>query len=133
MKPEVVQPDHFARPRGYSNGMLASGRALYVGGQIGWDAEQNLETDDFAEQFAQALDNVLDVVRAGGGEPDDVADMTIFVTDLDAYRAAAPKLGAIWRERFGKHYPAMALIGVAGLVHPRAVVEIQAVAHLSGR
>lgn len=128
---ELVQPETFAAPRGYANGVVTQGRTLHVGGQIGWDAQQVFQTDDFAEQFAQALDNVLAVVRAAGGQPGDIASMTIFVTDLDAYRDAAKALAPIWRQRLGKHYPAMALLGVAGLVERRALVEIQAVAALA--
>lgn len=127
-----VQPEHFARPRGYANGAVTTGgRTLYVGGQIGWQADQTFATDDFVEQFAQALDNVLAVVEAAGGRATDIADMTIYVTDLDAYRQSGRALGAVWRERLGRHYPAMALVGVAGLVHPRAQVEIQVVACLA--
>jgi len=125
-----LQPDHFAAPRGYANGALTDGRLIHVGGQIGWNAKQEFGSDDFAMQFAQALDNVIDVVTAGGGCAEDIASMTIFVTDLDAYRASAKALGPVWRERLGKHYPAMALVGVAGLVEKRALVEIQAVAVL---
>lgn len=129
---ELVQPDHFAPPRGYSNGAITEGRLLHVGGQIGWEPETcTWAATTLAEQFARALDNVLDVVRSAGGEPTDVARMTVYVTDLDAYRASARALGAAWRERFGRHYPAMALLGVAGLVDPRARVEIEAVAVLA--
>lgn len=127
---EIVQPPHFAPAKGYANGVLCRGRMLRVGGQVGWNAEQRFETGDFGQQFAQALDNVLAVVAAAGGAPEDIAEMTIYVTDLDAYRAAQKQLGAIWRERLGRHFPAMALVGVAGLVEPEAKVEIQAVACL---
>jgi enamine deaminase RidA (YjgF/YER057c/UK114 family) len=128
---EFIQPADFAPPRGYANGVVTRGRTLHVGGQIGWNAQQEFQSDDFAEQFAQALDNVLAVVQAAGGAPSDIASMTIFVTDLDGYRNAAKALAPIWRERLGKHYPAMALVGVAGLVERRALVEIQAVAALA--
>jgi enamine deaminase RidA (YjgF/YER057c/UK114 family) len=127
---KFVQPENWAKPRGYANGAVIEGRTLHVGGQIGWNAQQEFETDDFAEQFAQTLDNVLAVVEAAGGVATDIASMTVFVTDLDAYRAAGKALAPIWRERLGKHYPAMALVGVAGLVERRALVEIQAVAAL---
>lgn len=130
MKVTGVEVPGWPRPRGYANGTLARGRALHVAGQIGWTAEQRFETDDLIEQFGIALDNVLAVVRAAGGAPWDIAEMTVYVTDLDAYRAGARALGPIWKERMGVHYPAMALVGVAGLVEPRAKVEIQAVAYL---
>jgi enamine deaminase RidA (YjgF/YER057c/UK114 family) len=118
-------------PRGYANGMVASGRVLHVAGQVGWNpADGSFDSDDLVDQFARALDNLLAVVRAAGGEPADVAEMTIFVTDVQAYRDGARALGPIWRQRLGRHFPAMALIGVSALVEPRARVEIQAVAYL---
>lgn len=127
---EVIQPPSFAPPKGYANGVATRGKTLYVGGQIGWNPQCVFETDDLAEQFAVALDNVVAVVRAAGGEPSDIAKMTVFVTDLPAYRASLRAIGAAWRARLGKHFPAMALVGVAGLVEPRAKVEIEAVAIL---
>lgn len=123
-----ISPPGWRTPAGYANGALVRGATLFVAGQVGWNAEQVFETDDFPAQFAQALDNVLAVVRAAGGAPEDVAKMTIYVTDLDAYRKSTRAVGAAWRARFGKHFPAMALLGVAGLVEPRALVEIEAVA-----
>jgi enamine deaminase RidA (YjgF/YER057c/UK114 family) len=111
--------------------MVATGRAVHVAGQIGWVAGA-FTTDDFAEQFAIALDNVIAVVRAAGGGPEHIADMTVFVTDLDAYRRDHKAIGAAWRARMGAHYPAMALLGVSGLVEPRAKIEITAVAYLEG-
>ena len=128
-----IQPESFARARGYANGARTEGPLIHVGGQIGWNAQQEFETDDFVAQFGQALDNVIAVVEAGGGSATDIASMTVYVTDLDAYRAAGKELAGVWRERMGKHYPAMALLGVAGLVEPRAKVEIQALAVLPKR
>jgi enamine deaminase RidA (YjgF/YER057c/UK114 family) len=128
---EVVQPAEWPAPRGYANGIVARGRTLYVAGQIGWTALGVFESDDLGEQFAQALDNVIAVVRAAGGEPSDVVRMTVYVTDLEAYRQSLRVLGRAWKERFGKHFPAMALVGVAGLVEPRAKVEIEATACLA--
>lgn len=125
----VVVPS-WPPPRGYANGMVGQGRTLHVAGQIGWDAQGVFHSDELLPQFAQALDNVLAVVAAAGGSATDIASMTVFVTDLDAYRAGLRELGALWRPRLGKHFPAMALVGVAGLVEPRAKVEIQAIAHL---
>lgn len=127
---EIVDVPSFPPPRGYANGVIARSPTLFVAGQIGWNERGDIVSDDFAEQFTRALDNVLAVVRAAGGGPDDVARMTVYVTDLDAYRASRRAIGEAWRARFGKHFPAMALVGVAGLVEPRAQVEIEAVAAL---
>jgi enamine deaminase RidA (YjgF/YER057c/UK114 family) len=127
---QKIEPEGFPTPRGYTNGILCAGRTLHVAGQIGWQADGSFESDDFVSQFGRALDNVLAVVQAAGAEASDVVEMTVYVTDLDAYRASAKQLGQAWQERFGKHFPAMALVGVAGLVHPQAKVEIQAVAAL---
>jgi enamine deaminase RidA (YjgF/YER057c/UK114 family) len=129
-KLEVVQPEAWPRPRGYSNGVVTRGRILHVAGQIGWNEAGEIASRDLVGQMAQALDNVLSVVRAAGGAPEDVARMTIYVTDLDAYRRSVREVGAAWRTRFGKHFPAMALVGVAGLVEPAALIEIEAVAVL---
>jgi enamine deaminase RidA (YjgF/YER057c/UK114 family) len=128
---ELVQPPGFPRPRGYANGVITTGRTLWIAGQVGWEPDGRFASDDLVDQFARALDNVLAVVAAAGGTPTDVARMTVYVTDLDAYRSAGPRLGEAWRARMGRHYPAMALVGVAGLVEPRAKVEIEAVAALA--
>jgi enamine deaminase RidA (YjgF/YER057c/UK114 family) len=126
-----VEPEGWPRPKGYANGALVSGmRTLYVAGQIGWNDRQELASDSLAGQFAQALDNVLAVARAAGGGPESVVKMTVYVTDLPGYRAAQREIGAAWRARFGKHYPAMALVGVAGLVEEKALLEIEAVCAL---
>jgi enamine deaminase RidA (YjgF/YER057c/UK114 family) len=130
---ELINPIEWAPAKGYSNGALVRGPTLYVAGQIGWNAKQEFETDDLGEQFAQALDNVLAVVRAAGGAPSDVAKMTVYVTDLDAYRSSVRAIGAAWRARFGKHFPAMALVAVSGLLEPRAKVEIETIAAIAGR
>lgn len=127
---QVIQPQGWARPKGYANGVVGSGRTLWVGGQIGWGPDQQKVSDDFVPQFAQALDNVLAVVHAAGGSPEHLVSMTIFVTDLDAYRSSGKAIGEVWKTRIGKHFPAMALVGVAGLVEPWARVEICAIACL---
>lgn len=106
--------------------MLGHGRTLWVAGQVGWDEHGVFASSELSEQFAIALDNVLAVVRAAGGTATDIAQMTVFVTDIAAYRQSVAKLGPIWRERMGKHFPAMALVAVTALVEPEAVVEIQA-------
>ena len=124
-----IQPEGWPTPLGYANGMCSLGqgeRVLFVAGQVGWRSDGAFHTDDLAEQFAQALDNVLAVVRAAGGEPGSIARMTVYVTDLDAYRSGTRAIGQAWRARMGRHFPAMALVGVAGLVEKRAKVEIEA-------
>jgi enamine deaminase RidA (YjgF/YER057c/UK114 family) len=126
----MIDVPGWPRPRGYNNGAVGSGRVLHVAGQIGWNAQQQFDALDLVGQFGIALDNVLAVVRAAGGDAGDIAELTVFVTDMNAYRIGAAQLGAVYKERMGKHYPAMALVGVTELVEPRARVEIQAVAYL---
>lgn len=130
MKLTAVNPDSLAAPRGYNHGMKGEGEWLFVAGQIGWNREGRMVSADFAEQFAQALDNVLDVVWKAGGKPESVARMTIYVTDKREYRARAKAVGEAWRRRLGKHYPAMALVEVKSLLEDEAKVEIEAVALL---
>jgi creatinine amidohydrolase len=123
-----VNPPSRARPRGFSHGVLAPAgwRTLHVAGQTAADDESGIATGDFATQFESALARTLEVVRAAGGDPQHVVRMTIYVTDLDEYRAARSSLADVWRRHLGSHYPAMALIGVTGLVDRNAVVEIEA-------
>lgn len=127
---KIVEVPGWAPPKGYVNGIVTTKPTLFVAGQIGWNARQEFEHEDFLGQFGQALDNVLAVVRAAGGAPSSVVKMTVYVTDLAAYRAAMPSLGFVWRSRFGRHFPAMALVGVSGLVEPKALVEIETIAAL---
>jgi enamine deaminase RidA (YjgF/YER057c/UK114 family) len=119
-------------PRGYANGRRGEGAVVHTGGQIGWDEHGAFASRELVPQFARALDNVIAVVRAAGGVPEDIATMTVFVTDIAAYRGAQQELGAAWRPRLGKHFPAMALVAVTALVEPQAVVEIQATAYVGG-
>jgi enamine deaminase RidA (YjgF/YER057c/UK114 family) len=128
---DVVQPAEWPAPKGYANGVVTHGRTLYIAGQVGWNTEGVFASDDLVEQLAKALDNVLAVVRAAGGGPTDIVKMTIYVTDLDAYRDNLRAVGRAWRDRLGKHFPAMALVGVTGLVERRAKVEIEATACLA--
>ena len=132
---EIVNPPALGEPRGWSNGVLApgDGRLLFVAGQSGWESGTPGVPAGFPDQFARALDKVLQVVIAAGGEAADVARLTIYVTDLGAYRASRALLGDAWRARFGRYYPAMALVEVHGLVDVGAVVEIEATAVLRGR
>jgi len=126
----VVQPDGWLRPRGYSNGVRARGELLAIAGQIGWNARAELVEGGFAAQFEQALRNVVAVVRAAGGGPEHLVSLTIYVTDRSEYLAALGEVGEGYRRVVGAHYPAMALVIVAGLLEPRAKVEIQALAVL---
>ena len=129
MSTEGVAVPTWPAPKGYSNGRIGRGPVLHIAGQVGWKGGV-FEAKDLVGQFAQACDNVLTVLGAAHGHVEDLAEMTIYVTDIAAYRAARKQLGPIWRERFGTHFPAMALVAVSALVEPEAVVEIQAVAYL---
>ena len=123
-----INPDSLARPRGYSHGMRGQGELVFVAGQIGWNREGRMVSADLVEQFAQALDNVLEVVWRAGGRPDSVARMVLYVTDKGEYRRRAKPLGEAWRRRMGRHYPAMVLVEVKSLLEDDAKVEIEATA-----
>lgn len=138
MKPSAVDVPALGKGIGYAHGMRlpAASELVLVSGQIGAtgsaDGSLHLVSREMAPQFEKALENVLAIVRAAGGEPASIAEMTVFVTDLDAYRAARKEIGAAWRRLLGKHYPAMTLVGVAGLLEPGALVEIRAIATVPG-
>ena len=127
-----INPATLGAPRGYSHGMLAptGGRLLAIAGQVAWDANEKIVADDFPTQFGQALANVLAVVRAAGGEPQHIAQLTIFVVDHREYLATLKEVGALYRRLMGRHYPAMALVEVKALLEPGAKVEIQGLAVL---
>ncbi len=128
---KTVNPAHWPAPKGYVNGVVAeAGRTLYLAGQVGWTPEGVFVAKDLVGQFDQCLANILAVVEAAGGRPTDIVRMTAYVTDLDAYRNSLRAIGGVWRARLGKHFPAMALVGVAGLVEREALIEIEATAHL---
>jgi enamine deaminase RidA (YjgF/YER057c/UK114 family) len=130
---EFLQPAGWAAPRGYANGVAASGRLVLTAGQIGWDpATCEFASDDFAAQAEQALRNVAAVLREAGAAPEHLARLTWYVTDRDAYLAATREVGRAYREVFGRHFPAMAVVVVAGLLEPRAQVEIEATAVVPG-
>ena len=128
MSREILQPPGWARPRGYANGVAATGRQVYVAGQIGWDAEQQFASDDFASQVRQALANVVAVLACAGAQPEHLVRMTWYVTSRDEYNAALAEIGAAYRELIGRNFPAMSVVVVAGLLEPRAKVEIEATA-----
>jgi enamine deaminase RidA (YjgF/YER057c/UK114 family) len=124
-----LHPEGWAAPHGYAHGVEAAGRLVFTAGQIGWDpATCRFLTDEFAGQAGQALRNVQGVLRAAGAEPRHVVRLTWYVTDREAYLAAQRELGQAYRAVFGRHFPAMAVVVVAGLLEPRAKVEIEATA-----
>ena len=125
-----INPDSLGLARGYSNGVLVppGGRLLFVAGQIAWDEQQRIVGADFVEQFDRALSNVLAVVAEAGGKPDQIARLLIYVTDREEYRRRTREVGERWRARMGRHFPAMALVEVKGLLEDGAKVEIEAVA-----
>jgi enamine deaminase RidA (YjgF/YER057c/UK114 family) len=130
MSTDNVDVPAWPPPKGYANGRIGRGRALHIAGQVGWTSPGVFEAKDLVGQFAQALTNMLVVLEAANGTISDIASMTVFVTDIAAYRASTKALGPVWREKMGSHFPAMALVGVSALVEPEAVVEIQAIAYV---
>jgi enamine deaminase RidA (YjgF/YER057c/UK114 family) len=127
---ETINPPGWPRPSGYANGAMAEGRYLAISGQIGWNERNELVSPDFVEQARQALRNVMAVLLAAGGAPQHLVRLTWYITDKNAYQQALAALGASYREIIGQHYPAMALVQVAGLLEDGAKVEIEATAIL---
>ncbi len=124
----LLQPDGWAAPRGYSNGVVATGRQLYVAGQIGWDAQQRIVPGGLVPQVRQALENIVTVLATGGARPEHLVRLTWYLTDRAAYLAAAKAIGVVYREVIGRHYPAMTAVEVSALMEAEAVVEIEATA-----
>jgi enamine deaminase RidA (YjgF/YER057c/UK114 family) len=130
---KLINPASLGAPRGYSNGVLTEtgGRLLFVAGQVGWDKEQTIVSEHFVEQFDRALENVIAVVTEAGGRPDQIARLAIYVTDKQEYKLSLREVGETYRARMGKHFPAMVLVEVKGLIEDKAKVEIEAVAVLN--
>jgi enamine deaminase RidA (YjgF/YER057c/UK114 family) len=126
----VLHPANWKRASGYANGVVAEGRTVFLGGQVGWNANQVFETNDFVGQVEQALSNIMDILKETGGEPRHLVRLTWFVTDKDEYLARLRELGGAYQKVLGKHFPAMSLVQVAGLVEDGAKVEIEATAVL---
>lgn len=125
----ILQPDGWPQPRGYADGTAATGRVVCVAGQVGWNPLTcQFEHSDFAGQVAQALRNIVAVLAAGGARPEHLVRMTWFITDRDAYTAARREIGAAYRDIIGRHFPAMSVVVVQGLIEPAAQVEIEATA-----
>ena len=125
---DILQPPGWVRPKGYSNGVAARGRQVYVSGMIGWDAECRFQTDDFVEQARQALENVVAVLSEAGAGPEHIVRMTWYVLDRQEYLQAGAALGAAYRDVIGRHYPAMSAVQVAALMEERARIEIEVTA-----
>ncbi len=123
---QILQPPGWPRPKGYANGVAAEGRLVFVAGQVGWDPEtERFESADFVAQVRQALQNAVDVLEEAGAGPRHITRMTWYVTDKDEYLGSGPAIGRAYREVIGAHFPAMALVQVAGLVEDGAKVEIE--------
>ena len=127
---ETLQPMEWPRPKGYANGMAARGRMIFVSGQIGWDAQGQFVSDVLSDQVKQALRNIVRVLQEAGADPSHVVRLTWFVLSRDAYLRQAREIGAAYREVMGKHFPAMSVVEVRGLVEQQALVEIEATAVL---
>jgi enamine deaminase RidA (YjgF/YER057c/UK114 family) len=124
----ALLPPGWPRPRGYANGVSATGRLLATAGVVGWNAAEEFEAEDLAGQFRQILINTLAILAEDGAGPEHIVRMTWYVTDIDAYRNSLPEIGAAYRELIGKNFPAMAVVGVTALVEPKAKIEIETLA-----
>ena len=125
---QILQPPGWRRPGGYSNGVAAEGRMVFVAGLIGWDKNSEFQSDDFIAQIAQALKNTVAVLAEAGAGPEHVTRMTWYITDKQEYLTRGRELGEAYRDVMGRHYPAMAMVQVAGLMDDRAKVEIETTA-----
>lgn len=131
MTHRIIHPDGWKPAKGYANGVLTDDGELYVGGQIGWTADQVFEAHDFIGQMEQALRNILDVVVAAGGQASDIVRLTWYVTDKKTYLAHQREVGEVYRKVLGRHFPAMTMVVVSALVEDEALVEIEATAKIS--
>lgn len=125
---ELLQPEGWAQPIGYANGVAARGKVIFIAGQIGWNAQCAFETDDLVAQIAQTLRNVVAVAASGGAGPEHIVSMTWFLLDRREYSARLKEIGAVYRDIMGRRFPAMTAVQVSGLIEDRAKVEIQAFA-----
>jgi len=126
---EIIKPEGWAAPRGYSDAIVATGRYVVLAGQIGWDPRTcTIESDDFVAQTAQALRNVVALLAAAGVEPRHLVRLTWYITDREMYVSSRKEIGSFYREIIGSHYPAMSVVVVAGLIEERALVEVEATA-----
>jgi len=124
----ILQPEGWAKPRGYANGVSARGRTICLAGQIGWDRDGRFVSDDLVEQTAQALRNIVEILACDGARPEHIVNLIWFLADRREYGARLGEIGVVYRDIVGRHFPAMSAVQVAGLVEDRAKVEIQATA-----
>ena len=129
---ELLNPRNWKPAKGYANAVAARGRTVFVGGQIGWNGDQQFETDDFVGQTRQALENIRDILAVAGAAPDRITRMTWFITDKREYLSRLAEVGEAYRSVMGRHFPAMTMVQVAALIEDRAKVEIEATAVLEG-
>ena len=127
---EFLHPRHWKKPRGFANGVVAEGRTVFLGGQIGWNADQEFESEDFVAQTRQALANIVTLVEEAGGRAEHITRMTWFITDKQEYLNRREDLGKAYQEVMGRHFPAMTMVVVTALIEDRARVEIEATAVL---
>ena len=125
---QFLNPPHWKRPKGYANGVSATGRMVFTGGLVGWDESETFPSDDFIDQVRQTLINTVAVLREGDAVPEHIVRMTWYITDKQEYRSRLPEMGGIYREIIGRHFPAMAMVQVAALIEDQAKVEIETTA-----
>ena len=125
---QILQPPAWARAKGFSNGIVASGRLVFIAGQVGWTGQGEWKEKSFAGQFRQTIQNILEVLEQAKGKPEHIVRLTWYVLDRDEYLASLKEIGAAYRELMGKHYPTMAVVQVSGLVEDEARLEIEAIA-----
>ncbi len=125
---QILQPLGWKRPKGYSNGISTKGQMIFMGGQVGWNSQEEFESEVFSDQAKQALSNIVAILAEAGGRPEHIVRMTWYVKDLDAYRNNLAGIGQAYRDVIGKNFPAMAVIGVADLVERGAMIEIETTA-----
>jgi len=125
---QILQPPSWARAKGFSNGIAASGRLVFIAGQIGWTGQAKWEARDFAGQFRQTIENILAILAEANGKPEHIVRLTWYVLDKQEYLSSLKEVGAAYRELMGKHYPTMAVVQVSGLVEDEARLEIEATA-----
>ena len=125
---QILQPPGWARAKGFANGIAASGKLVFIAGQIGWTGEGKWEAQDFAGQFRQALKNIIEVLAQAGGKPQHLVRLTWYVLDKQEYLASLKDVGVVYRALMGRHFPTMAVVQVGGLIEPEARLEIEATA-----